>query len=64
MRRSPSLTLSLVREERTLLHELIDQLPDDRLGQATALLEKLVSVSLRRNFKTEDKSEKHDQRWN
>ncbi|MEU6129007.1 hypothetical protein ABZ805_07530 [Saccharopolyspora sp. NPDC047091] len=53
-----------MREERTLLHELVDQLPDDRLGQAVSLLEKLVSVSLRRNFKTEDKSEPHDQRWN
>ncbi|GAA3359498.1 hypothetical protein GCM10020366_35760 [Saccharopolyspora gregorii] len=64
MRRSPSLTLSLVREERTLLHELVDKLPDDRLGQAVSLLEKLVSVSLRRNFKTDDKPEPQDQRWN
>ncbi|MCX2729627.1 hypothetical protein OOZ19_05210 [Saccharopolyspora sp. NFXS83] len=52
-----------MREERTMLHELVDQLPDDRLGQALSLLEKLVSVSLRRNFKTDDKPDSHDQRW-
>lgn len=62
-RRSQSLSLWRVREERAQLHELIDQLPDDRLGQAASLLEKLVSNSLRRSFKTEDKSDAHDQRW-
>ncbi len=46
-----------------MLHELVDQLPDDRLGQAASLLEKLVSVSLRRNFKTDDKPDSQDQRW-
>lgn len=41
-----------VKDERTLLHELVDQLPDDRLDQATALLEKMVGTALRREFKS------------